>query len=70
MLLFQLNVQEVSQQQLLLNRMNELSNVLKMPSVASAVLTPPPNSCHHDEVAKQMSIATLMQSTVDMITAS
>ena len=50
--------------------MNELSNVLKMPSVASAVLTPPTNSCDPGEVTKQMNIATLMQSTVDMITAN
>ena len=49
--------------------MNELSNVLKMPSVASAVLTPPTNSYDPDEVSRQMNIATLMQSTVDMITA-
>lgn len=51
-------------------RMNELCNILKMPSVASAVLTPPTNSCDLDEVSRQMNIATIMQSTTYLITGN
>ena len=50
--------------------MSELSNILKMPSVASAVLTPPPNCCNPEEVLRQMNIATIMQSTTSLISGN
>lgn len=49
------------------SRMNELTNILKMPSVATAVLTPPTNCCDPDEVSRQMKITTILQSTTSLI---
>ena len=50
--------------QLLLNRANELVNVLKMPSLASAVLSPPPTSGRSSkDASRQINMAHLLQVT-------
>jgi AP-5 complex subunit zeta-1 len=64
------NVPQLADRKLMYTRMNELSNILKMPSVASAVLTPVPNCCDPHQISHQMNIATIMQSTTHLITGN
>lgn len=61
-LLSQENSAIFSAKSVLLARANELVNVLKMPSVASAVLSPPPLTSDQLEVKRQTTITHLLQS--------
>ena len=61
------NTSSPSDRKLLLGRANELVNVLKMPSVAAAVLSPAPNSSDPEHVEKQRMVCTLMQATSRLV---
>ena len=54
-----------STRKVLLGRANELVNVLKIPSIASAVLSPTPHSSEAQEVKRRTNIAHLLQSTAN-----
>ena len=49
--------------------LSRLINVLKMLSVAAAVLSPAPNSSEPEQVEKQRLICTLMQATSCLVSA-
>jgi len=52
-----------STHKVLLGRANELVNLLKVPSIASAVLSPPPHSSKPQEIERQKNLAFLLQCT-------
>lgn len=58
---------DVETRKILLRRANELVNVLKVPSIASAVLSPPPHSGGGAEMKKQTNLAYLLQSTANYL---
>ena len=64
------NVSDPTNRRLLLSRADELVNVLKMPSVAAAVLSPVPNSSEPEQVEKQRLICTLMQATSCLVSTT